>query len=63
LAAAIMVDPSLATFQETRIEVVESSGSNQGATIISPDFPEVQVAMTANSDAFTQEFIDTLNDQ
>jgi pyrimidine-specific ribonucleoside hydrolase len=63
LAAAIMVDPSLATFQETRIEVVQSSGSNQGATIISSDFPEVQVALTAKSDVFAQEFIETLNNQ
>jgi pyrimidine-specific ribonucleoside hydrolase len=63
LAAAIMLDPSLATFQPTRIEVVESSGSDQGATIISSDFPEVQVAVTANSDVFTQEFIETLNNQ
>ncbi len=61
LAAAIMVDPSLATFQSTRIEVVESSGPNQGATIISSDFPEVQVAISVKSDVFTQEFIETLN--
>jgi pyrimidine-specific ribonucleoside hydrolase len=63
LAAAIMVDPSLAAFQVTRIEVVEASGTDQGATVISSDFPEVQVAVTAKSDVFTQEFIETLNNQ
>jgi len=61
LAAAIMVDPSLATFQVTRIEVVEASGSHQGATILSSDFPEIQVAITAKGDVFIEEFIETIN--
>ncbi|MEN6522802.1 MAG: hypothetical protein ABFD14_03665, partial [Anaerolineaceae bacterium] len=61
LAAAIMLDSSLATFQPTRIEVVEASGSHQGATILSSDFPEIQVAITAKSDVFIEEFIETIN--
>jgi pyrimidine-specific ribonucleoside hydrolase len=61
LAAAILVDGSLAAFQEYRLEVVEEEGPDSGRTLASPSGHPVRVAVSADRERFEALFLDTLN--
>ncbi len=61
LAAAIMLDETLATFEMLPLHVVEEDGNMLGATIVSPDAPVIQVTITADRTRFADDFIQTLN--
>ena len=63
MAAAIMLDESLAAFEEQPIFVVEEPGTELGATIVSPDAPLIQVAISADGERFTRDFIQTLTNE
>ncbi len=61
LAAGIMVDNSLATFQEYTLCVVEDEGPESGRTVISDGCPSVRTAVSADGTRFEQVFLETLN--
>ena len=63
MAAAIMLDESLANFEEQPIYVVEEPGKELGATIVFPGAPPIRVAISADGERFSQDFIQTLNNQ
>lgn len=63
MAAAIMLDESLANFEEQPIYVVEEPGKELGATIVFPGAPPIRVAVSADGERFSQDFIQTLNNQ
>ena len=61
LAAAILTDESLATFQTKNLCVVETEGPESGWTKSGNGCPEVRVAASADGRRFEQIFLDTLN--
>ncbi|MBI5293429.1 MAG: nucleoside hydrolase [Chloroflexi bacterium] len=61
LAAAILTDESLATFQNENLCVVETEGPESGWTKSGNGCPEVRVAISADGGRFEQIFLDTLN--
>jgi pyrimidine-specific ribonucleoside hydrolase len=61
LAAAILADESLATFQTENLCVVEKEGPESGWTKSGNGCPEVRVAVSADGGRFEQIFLDTLN--
>jgi len=61
LAAAILTDESLATFQNENPCVVETEGPESGWTKSGNGCPEVRVAISADGGRFEQIFLDTLN--
>ena len=62
LAAAILTDESLATFQTMRLAVVEEEGPESGRTINSTDNAgTVRVAVSADGQRFEEIFLETLN--
>jgi len=63
MAAAIMLDESLAAFKDQPIHVVEEPGKMLGATVVTSGAPLIQVAVSADGIRFTQEFIQTLNNK
>lgn len=63
LAAAVMVDESLATLQTRRIMIVEDEGPESGRTKSVDDGFEVIVAVSADGPRFEDIFLDTINAQ
>lgn len=61
LAAAILTDESLATFQNRNLCVVETDGPESGGTKAGEGCPEVRVAVSADGGRFEQMFLDILN--
>jgi inosine-uridine nucleoside N-ribohydrolase len=61
LAAAILTDDSLATFQNQNLCVVETEGPESGWTRLGNECPEVRVAVSADGGRFEQLFVDVLN--
>jgi inosine-uridine nucleoside N-ribohydrolase len=62
LAAAILADESLASFEPRRLTVIEEGREQMGRTLESEDGVEVRVAVSADAQRFEQEFLSTLND-
>ena len=63
LAAAILTDESLATFQARGLRVVEEEGSASGRTQATDDGSRVRVAVSADGARFEQIFLEGLNAQ
>ena len=61
LAAALLTDESLATYEQAAICVVEAEGSTSGQTAIQAGCPELRVAVTADALRFEQGGVDTMN--
>lgn len=61
LAAAILTDESLATYQKNNLCVVEEEGKESGWTKSGSGCPEIRVAVAADKSRFEQKFLDTLN--
>jgi hypothetical protein len=60
LAAAVIVDPSLVTFETRTLVVEDSTRENKGWTRPDPDGSLVRVAVNANRKGFEQLYLDTL---
>jgi inosine-uridine nucleoside N-ribohydrolase len=61
LAAAVLTDESLATFETTNLTVVEAEGTESGRTKPMPDGPAVRIALTVDGSRFEQTFLEALN--
>lgn len=61
LAAAILTENSLATFETKTLIVVEGEGSEIGRTEESENGAAIRVAVQADSERFEQLFLETLN--
>jgi len=61
LAAAILTDESLATFQNQGLCVVETDGPESGRTKAGEGCPKVRVALSADAGRFEQMFLEVLN--
>jgi pyrimidine-specific ribonucleoside hydrolase len=61
LAAAILTEDSLATFEDKTLIVIEEEGSESGRTQVSEAGASIRVAVNADSQRFEQLFLDTLN--
>ena len=61
LTSAIFTDPSIATFEEFQLTVVEEEGPESGRTQPDPNGPNIKVAMNANQSRFEQTFLTVLN--
>ena len=61
LTSAIFTDPSIATFEEFQLTVVEEEGPESGRTQPDPNGPNIRVAMNANQSRFEQIFLTILN--
>ena len=61
LAAAILTDESLATFEIRRLSVVEAEGPESGRTTVAEEGAPVRVAKSANRGRFEQVFLEALN--
>lgn len=63
LAAAILTDESLASFQTMNLAVVEEEGPESGRTQPVKDGASVRVAVSADGQRFEQLFLEALNSQ
>jgi inosine-uridine nucleoside N-ribohydrolase len=61
LAAAILSENSLATFENKTLIVIESEGDDSGRTQVSENGAPIRVAVNADGERFEQLFLDTLN--
>ena len=61
LAAAILTENSLATFETKTLIVVEEEGDDSGQTQVSREGTSIRVAVNADGERFEQLFLDTLN--
>jgi inosine-uridine nucleoside N-ribohydrolase len=61
LAAGILTDPSLASFEQDALCVVEDEGSESGRTKIADGCPSVRVAASADASEFERMFMEALN--
>lgn len=61
LAAAILTENSLGTFETKALIVVEEEGNNCGRTQVSGNGASIRVAVNADGERFEQLFLDTLN--
>jgi pyrimidine-specific ribonucleoside hydrolase len=61
LAAVILTENSLATFETKTLIVVEEEGVDSGRTQISGNGASIRVAINADGERFEQLFLDTLN--
>ncbi len=61
LAAGILVDESLATYQDYSLCVVEEEGPESGRTVVRDGCPSTRVAVSADRVRFEQQFLETLN--
>jgi pyrimidine-specific ribonucleoside hydrolase len=61
LAAAILTDNTLATFETRLITVVEDEGDQSGQTQVSSAGSQVSLAVDVDVESFEQLFLDTLN--
>ena len=63
MAAAILMDESMAKYGNLSLNVVEEAGNTQGAILSATDGPKIQVAIQASRALFIDEFINTINNQ
>ncbi len=61
LAAAILTNEDLATYQNNNLCVVENEGPESGWTKSGEGCPQIRVAVSADAGRFKQIFLDTLN--
>lgn len=61
LAAAVLVDESLSSFESASLSVVVDEGPESGRTTLAASGPASRYATSADAARFEQEFIDTLN--
>jgi inosine-uridine nucleoside N-ribohydrolase len=61
MAAAILTDETLASFETRNLSVVEGEGPESGRTRVTPGGPGVRVVLSADGPRFEQVFLDTLN--
>jgi pyrimidine-specific ribonucleoside hydrolase len=61
LAAAVLAEPSLATFDDVRIRAVEADGARWGATEETSAGALVRAVTTADADRFEDVFLSTLD--
>jgi inosine-uridine nucleoside N-ribohydrolase len=61
LAAAVVMDEELATFEELALAVIEEEGPQSGRTLLSSTGHPVRVANGADAAGFEERFLDTLN--
>ena len=61
LAAGVVTDETLATFQEMLLTVVEEEGPQSGRTLVSNTGNPVRVANGADAARFERLFLETLN--
>ena len=61
LAAAILTENSLATFETRALIIIEEEGSESGRTQASGNGASIRVAINADGERFEQLFLDTLN--
>jgi len=61
LAAAVLTDESLVTFEDDTLCVVEEEGPQSGQTQVVTGCPNIRVAVSVNAARFEQVFLDTLN--
>jgi pyrimidine-specific ribonucleoside hydrolase len=61
LAAAILTDNSLATFETRTVTVIEEEGNQSGQTLASESGAPVRLAVDVEAERFEQLFLDTLN--
>lgn len=61
LAAALITDESLATFEMRDIRLIDEEGRESGRTASIPRGTSVRVAVSADGERFEQRFLDTLN--
>ena len=61
LAAAILTDNSLATFETRTITIIEAEGNQSGQTLASESGTPIRVAVDAETERFEQLLLDTLN--
>lgn len=61
LAAAILTDNSLGTFETKTLIVIEEEGNDSGRTQVSGDGAPIRVAVNADGERFEQLFLDALN--
>ena len=62
LAAAVLTDDSLATFQTHALRVIETEGPESGRAQPSAGGATIRVAVSASGASFEQVFLSTLND-
>ena len=62
LAAAVLMNEDLTTFESSPLTVEIDEGPDSGRIIASDGGPSVRYAVSADRDAFEQELLDTLND-
>ncbi|HSJ83696.1 MAG TPA: nucleoside hydrolase [Acidimicrobiia bacterium] len=62
LAAVTLVDPDVVDTERRSVAIVESQGSDEGATVESADGVEVEVAIEADRSRFEAAFLTALND-
>ncbi|MBI9045678.1 MAG: nucleoside hydrolase [Anaerolineaceae bacterium] len=61
LAAALLVDESMANYENQPVCMVTQEGNDSGQTIIGEGCPNIRIAVSADSDRFEKTFIETLN--
>jgi len=61
LAAAILMDATLATYQDANLCVVEADGPESGWTQAGAGCPDVRVALSADRERFERIFVEVLN--
>jgi inosine-uridine nucleoside N-ribohydrolase len=62
LAAAVLTDESLATFETRALSIIETEGPESGSTQPSAGGARVRMAVSASGERFEQVFLSTLND-
>jgi len=62
LAAVTLIDPDVVDTERRSVTIVESRGSDEGATVESDDGVEVEVAIEADRSRFEELFLTALND-
>jgi inosine-uridine nucleoside N-ribohydrolase len=61
LAAAVLVDESLTSFETASLSVVVNDGPESGRVTVADTGPQSRYATSADLERFEQAFIDTLN--
>jgi inosine-uridine nucleoside N-ribohydrolase len=60
LAAAVLVDPTIARYAAKRLEVTEDEGPESGRTVEGSDGARVRVTVSADRAGFERSFVSTL---
>jgi inosine-uridine nucleoside N-ribohydrolase len=61
MTVAVALEPSLGTFEQRTLKVIEEEGPQSGRTIDSPDGSPIRVCKAIDLERFEQLLIDTLN--